>query len=120
MSIQQLMESLSHQNVPASTLYVIATPIGNIGDISLRALHILGLADLIACEDTRTSKQLLSGYGLSSELVSAHKHNEREAAGYLIERLKRGERIRACFRCRGRLPCPIRAPESSMPSGKQD
>ena len=93
MSIQQLMESLSHQNVPASTLYVIATPIGNIGDISLRALHILGLADLIACEDTRTSKQLLSGYGLSSELVSAHKHNEREAAGYLIERLKRGERI---------------------------
>ena len=95
MSIQQLMESLSHQNVPASTLYVIATPIGNIGDISLRALHILGLADLIACEDTRTSKQLLSGYGLSSELVSAHKHNEREAAGYLIERLKRGERIAA-------------------------
>lgn len=93
LSIQQLMESLSHQNVPTSTLYVIATPIGNIGDISLRALHILGMADLIACEDTRTSKQLLSGYGLSSELVSAHKHNEREAAGYLIERLKRGERI---------------------------
>ena len=93
LSIQQLMESLSHQHVPTSTLYVIATPIGNIGDISLRALHILGVADLIACEDTRTSRQLLSGYGLSSELVSAHKHNEREAAGYLIERLKKGERI---------------------------
>lgn len=93
MSIQQLMESLSHQNVPTSTLYVIATPIGNIGDISLRALHILGMADLVACEDTRTSKMLLSSYGLSSELVSAHKHNEREAAGYLVERLKRGERI---------------------------
>lgn len=87
------MESLSHQNVPTSTLYVIATPIGNIGDISLRALHILGIADLVACEDTRVSKTLLSSYGLSSELVSAHKHNEREAAGYLIERLKRGERI---------------------------
>ena len=87
------MESLSHQNVPTSTLYVIATPIGNIGDISLRALQILGMADLVACEDTRTSKALLSVYGFSAELVSAHKHNEREAAGYLIERLKRGERI---------------------------
>lgn len=93
MSIQQLMESLSHQNVPTSTLYVIATPIGNIGDISLRALHILGMADLVACEDTRTSKALLFCYGLSTELVSAHKHNEREAADYLIARLKRGERI---------------------------
>lgn len=93
MSIQQLMESLSRQNVPTSTLYVIATPIGNIGDISLRALHILGMADLVACEDTRTSKALLSAYGFSAELVSAHKYNERETAGYLIERLKRGERI---------------------------
>lgn len=93
MSIHQLMESLSHQKVPTSTLYVIATPIGNIGDISLRALHILGMADLVACEDTRVSKALLSSYGLSSELVSAHKHNEREAADYLIERLKKGERI---------------------------
>ncbi len=93
MSIQQLMESLSHQNVPTSTLYVIATPIGNIGDISLRALHILGMADLVACEDTRTSKTLLSSYGVSAELVSAHKHNEREVADYLIGRLKRGERV---------------------------
>lgn len=87
------MESLSHQNVPTSTLYVIATPIGNIGDISLRALHILGMADLVACEDTRTSKTLLSSYGVSAELVSAHKHNEREVADYLIGRLKRGERV---------------------------
>lgn len=93
MSIQQLMESLSHQNVPTSTLYVIATPIGNIGDISLRALHILGMADLVACEDTRTSKTLLSSYGVSAELVSAHKHNEREVADYLIGRLKHGERV---------------------------
>ena len=93
MSIQQLMESLSHPNVPTSTLYVIATPIGNIGDISLRALHILGMADLVACEDTRTSKTLLSSYGVSAELVSAHKHNEREVADYLIGRLKHGERV---------------------------
>ncbi len=87
------MESLSHQNVPTSTLYVIATPIGNIGDISLRALHILGMADVVACEDTRVTKTLLSSYGLSKELVSAHKHNEREAGQYLIERLKKGERV---------------------------
>lgn len=87
------MESLSHQNVPTSTLYVIATPIGNIGDISLRALHILGMADVVACEDTRVTKTLLSSYGLPKELVSAHKHNEREAGQYLIERLKKGERV---------------------------
>ena len=93
MSIQQLMESLSHQNVPTSTLYVIATPIGNIGDISLRALSILGMADVIACEDTRVTKNLLSSYGLSKELVSAHKHNERQAGQYLVERLKKGERV---------------------------
>ena len=93
LSIQQLMESLSHQNVPTSTLYVIATPIGNIGDISLRALSILGMADVIACEDTRVTKNLLSSYGLSKELVSAHKHNERQAGQYLVERLKKGERV---------------------------
>lgn len=93
MFIQQLMESLSQQNVPTSTLYVIATPIGNIGDISLRALFVLGMADVIACEDTRVTKTLLSTYGINKELVSAHKHNEREAGQYLVERLKKGERV---------------------------
>lgn len=93
MPLHKLMESLSHQTVPESTLYVIGTPIGNMGDISLRALHILGLADAVACEDTRVTKKLLSAYGLNKELVSAHQHNEREAAEKLISRLRRGERI---------------------------
>ncbi len=93
MSIQKLMESLSHQTVPDSTLYVIGTPIGNMGDISLRALHILGMADAVACEDTRVTGNLLSAYGLDKELISAHQHNERETAEKLIERLRKGGRI---------------------------
>lgn len=93
MSIQKLMESLSHQTIPDSTLYVIGTPIGNMGDISLRALHILGMADAVACEDTRVTGNLLSAYGLDKELISAHQHNERETAEKLIERLQKGDRI---------------------------
>lgn len=93
MSIQKLMESLSHQTIPDSTLYVIGTPIGNMGDISLRALHILGMADAVACEDTRITGNLLSAYGLDKELISAHQHNERETAEKLIERLQKGDRI---------------------------
>lgn len=93
MSIPQFMESLSHQHYPDATLYVIGTPIGNAGDISLRALHILGIADAIACEDTRVTKNLLGIYGLEKELISAHQHNEREAAEKLIARLQKGERI---------------------------
>ena len=87
------MESLSHQTIPDSTLYVIGTPIGNMGDISLRALHILGMADAVACEDTRITGNLLSAYGLDKELISAHQHNERETAEKLIERLQKGDRI---------------------------
>ncbi len=87
------MESLSHQTIPDSTLYVIGTPIGNMGDISLRALHILGMADAVACEDTRVTGNLLSVYGMDKELISAHQHNERETAEKLIERLQKGDRI---------------------------
>ncbi len=93
MPIQKLMESLSHQTVPESTLYVIGTPIGNRGDISLRALHILNLVNVVACEDTRVTKKLLLAYGLNKELISAHQYNEREIAEKLIDRLKKGERI---------------------------
>ncbi len=93
MSIPHFMESLSHQHYPDATLYVIGTPIGNAGDISLRALHILEIADAVACEDTRVTKNLLGLYGLDKELISAHQHNEREAAEKLIARLQRGERI---------------------------
>ena len=57
-------------------LYLIATPIGNREDISMRALHVLKNVDIIACEDTRYSSQLLSGYGIKKKLIALHQHNE--------------------------------------------
>jgi 16S rRNA (cytidine1402-2'-O)-methyltransferase len=88
-----MMQEVSQQNYPASTLYVVATPIGNVADISLRALHLLSIADAVACEDTRNTAQLLARYGLSKNLIAAHEHNEREVAEKLIARLRGGERI---------------------------
>jgi 16S rRNA (cytidine1402-2'-O)-methyltransferase len=88
-----ITQEIERQTYPASALYVVATPIGNLGDISLRALHVLSIADAVACEDTRNTAQLLARYGLSKPLIAAHEHNEREAADKLIVRLKRGERI---------------------------
>ncbi len=88
-----VMETLARQSYPAGTLYVVATPIGNVCDISLRALHLLSLADAIACEDTRNTAQLLTRYGISKPLVAAHQHNEREVADKLVARLQAGERI---------------------------
>ncbi|MGD7104862.1 16S rRNA (cytidine(1402)-2'-O)-methyltransferase, partial [Ralstonia pseudosolanacearum] len=71
---------LAHdQHYPAGALYVVATPIGNAADVSLRARHVLGLADAVACEDTRNTGQLLHRLGLSRPLLAAHEHNEREA-----------------------------------------
>jgi 16S rRNA (cytidine1402-2'-O)-methyltransferase len=88
-----MMQEVSQQIYSASTLYVVATPIGNIADISLRALHLLSIADAVACEDTRNTAQLLARYGLSKNLIAAHEHNEREVAEKLIARLHAGERI---------------------------
>lgn len=87
------MQEVSQQVCPSATLYVVATPIGNVGDITLRALNILSLADAIACEDTRNTAHLLARYGLSKELIAAHEHNEREVAEKLIARLQSGQRI---------------------------
>lgn len=81
------------QHYPAGALYVVATPIGNLADITLRALHLLGLVDAIACEDTRHTASLLQAYGLHRPLLALHQHNEAEAAVGVIERLQRGERI---------------------------
>ena len=81
------------QHYPESTLYVVATPIGNLADISLRALHVLQLANVIACEDTRHSQGLLRQYGIDKTLLAVHEHNEAEAAVGLIARLQRGERV---------------------------
>ena len=88
-----LMTEVPLQNYPSSTLYVVATPIGNTADITLRALHVLTIADAVACEDTRNTAHLLTRYGLSKHLIAAHEHNEREVAGKLIARLQAGDRI---------------------------
>lgn len=81
------------QSYPPGTLYIVATPIGNVADLSLRALHVLGLVDAIACEDTRNTGQLLSRLGMQRPLVAVHEHNEREAAEKIVSRLAAGERI---------------------------
>jgi len=81
------------QHYPAGTLYVVATPIGNLADITLRALHVLSLVDAVACEDTRHTASLFQAYGLHRPLLAVHQHNEAEAAATVIERLQRGERV---------------------------
>ena len=89
-------EAAGAQNHPASTLYVVATPIGNLADISLRALHVLARVDVVACEDTRHTQQLLRAYGLDrpgSQLLAVHQHNETEAAHNVLERLGQGQRV---------------------------
>ena len=89
-------EAAGSQNHPASTLYVVATPIGNLADISLRALHVLARVDVVACEDTRHTQQLLRAYGLDrpgSQLLAVHQHNEAEAAHNVLERLGQGQRV---------------------------
>jgi hypothetical protein len=81
------------QQYPAGALYVVATPIGNLADLSLRAIHVLGLVDAVACEDTRHSAPLLRHLGLAKPLVAVHEHNERDAAAAVLARLARGERV---------------------------
>lgn len=82
------------QHYPKGALYMAATPIGNLADISLRALHVLALADAIACEDTRHTRQLLGAYGVEPRaLLAVHQHNETEGAQAVIARLARGERV---------------------------
>lgn len=88
-----LFEAVQQQSYPNATLYIVATPIGNSADISLRALHLLNIADAVACEDTRNTAQLLTRYGLHKPLIAAHQHNEHEVAAKLIQRLQAGERI---------------------------
>ena len=82
------------QHYPAGALYTVATPIGNLADIGLRALHLLQRADAIACEDTRHTQQLLRAYGIDGKpLLALHQHNEAEAAQTVVARLQRGERV---------------------------
>jgi 16S rRNA (cytidine1402-2'-O)-methyltransferase len=74
-------------------LYVVATPIGNLADLTDRARALLGQVDLVACEDTRTTGALLTRLGLRRELVAYHEHNEREAADRLADRLAAGQSV---------------------------
>jgi 16S rRNA (cytidine1402-2'-O)-methyltransferase len=75
---------------PAPGLYLVATPIGNLGDITLRALELLAGADLIACEDTRVTRRLTERYGIATPLTPYHEHNAAEARPRLLKRLADG------------------------------
>jgi 16S rRNA (cytidine1402-2'-O)-methyltransferase len=77
----------------APGLYLVATPIGNLEDITLRAIRVLKQADLIACEDTRQTQKLLNHYGISTGTISYHEHNEASRAAELVKELERGLRI---------------------------
>ncbi len=84
------------QHYPRGALYMVATPIGNLADITLRALHLLQVADTIACEDTRHTQALLRTYGIgksSGQLLVVHQHNEAQAAQTVIERLRQDQRV---------------------------
>lgn len=81
------------QHYPTGAMYMLATPIGNLADISLRALHVLSLVDKVACEDTRHTQGMLGIYGIQKPLLALHEHNEREAAQGIIALLQSGERI---------------------------
>lgn len=75
------------------TLYLVATPIGNLADITHRALQVLEDVDLIACEDTRHTQKLLNHYGINTKTVSYHEHNEQQRSSQLIDLLKQGSNI---------------------------
>ena len=95
-ALKAAREAAGAQHYPQGALYVVATPIGNLADISLRALHLLALADAIACEDTRHTQSLLRALGLerpAGGLIPLHQHNEAEAAQQVIRRLAAGERV---------------------------
>lgn len=89
----RLTERMGSQNWPGSTLYVVATPIGNLGDLSVRAWQTLARCDVIAAEDTRASRALLDAWGVTTPLIAAHRHNEAGAAESILGRLAQGERV---------------------------
>ena len=86
------LDFLKQQDLPAGALYMVATPIGNLGDITLRALHVLSSVDGIACEDTRHSAALLQQFGIHKKCLALHAHNEHSASQTVLEHLAKGER----------------------------
>ncbi|MEJ7932082.1 16S rRNA (cytidine(1402)-2'-O)-methyltransferase [Ramlibacter sp. AN1015] len=96
LALKAARDAAGAQHYPQGALYVVATPIGNLADISLRALHVLEIADAIACEDTRHTQSLLRACGLerpAGSLLPLHQHNEAEAAQQVVRRLAAGERV---------------------------
>ena len=84
---------MSENKITPSTLYIVATPIGNLGDISSRALEVLSQVDIIACEDTRHTQKLLSAYAIKNKTLSMHDHNERQRQDYVASLLQEGKSI---------------------------
>ncbi|MBK0390996.1 16S rRNA (cytidine(1402)-2'-O)-methyltransferase [Ramlibacter algicola] len=95
-ALQAARAAVGAQEYPRASLYLVPTPLGNLGDVTLRALHVLQLADRIACEDTRHTQALLRAYGIDApadRLLPVHQHNEAEAAQQVVARLQAGERV---------------------------
>ena len=84
---------MNHLETHSGTLYIVATPIGNLADISQRAIEVLSSVDMIACEDTRHTKKLLSALAISNRTISLHDHNERQKQQYVAELLQQGKNI---------------------------
>ncbi|AGF49356.1 16S rRNA (cytidine(1402)-2'-O)-methyltransferase [Candidatus Kinetoplastidibacterium galati] len=93
MDFKFAIEQVAMQDWPISTLYIVSTPIGNLSDISFRAIYSLSMVDLIAAEDTRVSYHLLRFYGIENKLISAHRHNELEASRKICQYLGSGKRV---------------------------
>jgi 16S rRNA (cytidine1402-2'-O)-methyltransferase len=92
MVVMDFFKFAQGQSLPPGSLFLIPTPIGNLADITIRALYILQQVDGIACEDKRHSGSLLSSYGISKPLFAIHEHNEITASAHIIEKLQKGER----------------------------
>ncbi len=90
---RDLLDRLEQQRWTKPALYVVATPIGNLTDLSLRAWYTLRMADVIAAEDTRTSQALLQAWHVTTPLMAAHRHNERAATAAILQRLEQGQTV---------------------------
>lgn len=89
----QIGQTSINVNAIEAGLYIVATPIGNLGDMTIRALETLASADIIACEDTRNSRKLLDRFAISSKLIAYHEHNAEQAAQTLLNALDQGQTI---------------------------
>ncbi|MBI3367055.1 MAG: 16S rRNA (cytidine(1402)-2'-O)-methyltransferase [Burkholderiales bacterium] len=91
--IRAAAAAVAGQHFPVGALYVLATPIGNLADLTLRAIHVLALMDAVACEDTRVTGGLLHHLGLHKPLIALHAHNEQAATQTVLARLAAGDRV---------------------------